>query len=159
MKIQGHGATVQAYAATAPISAKSTARTSGLDEPRRSSAQGNAPAEAIDFSNMTKSEMKKVAQHLYETGKIDLTQLGMIQMAGPLGKAGPNGEFIPFTQAEREQIENTPTNYLNLVQGAIGGIESRHQANDPTSGYADWKHILSVLQAPQDAMPSVDVTA
>jgi hypothetical protein len=104
---------------------------------------------------MSRNEMKKVAQHLWEEGKIDLTQLGMIQMAGPLGKAGPNGEFIPFTESERAQIDNMPTDYPKLVKGAMEFIKK----SDPKSGYENWKQILSVLEGPQTALPKVDVNA
>ena len=156
MKIQSGG--VQAYAATN----FTPARAVKVSTPEMAS-DNNSPASTessgVDFSNMTRNEMKKVAQHLWEEGKIDLTQLGMIQMAGPLGKAGPNGEFIPFTETERAQIDNMPIDYPKIVKGAMAFIENRHEELDPKSGYANWKQILSVLEGPQTALPKVDANA
>jgi hypothetical protein len=159
MKIQGWGAVAQPYTANGPNLTKQVSRS--LEPANRSteSTQDRASVRAIDFSSMTQNDMQGVAQHLYETGEIDLTQMGMLQLAGPLGKCGPSGEFIPFTSGERAQIANTPTNYIKLVQGAVEGIESRGGAADPKSGYADWKHILSVIEKTHDALPSVDAKA
>lgn len=156
MKIHSGG--VQAYAATNFNSARA-ANVSTPEKIADNNTQEATESGGVDFSNMTKNEMKKVAQHLWEEGKIDLTQLGMIQMAGPLGKAGPNGEFIPFTETERAQIDNMPTDYPKLIKGAMEFIENRHEELDPKSGYANWKQILSVLEGPQTALPKVDVNA
>lgn len=156
MKIQGGG--VQAYSATNFTSARAN-KISTPDKTPENYSEANTVSSGVDFSNITKNEMKKVAQHLWEEGKIDLTQLGMIQMSGPLGKAGPNGEFIPFTEKERAQIDNMPTDYLKLVKGTMEFIESRHEELDPKSGYASWKQILSVLVGPQTALPMVDANA
>jgi hypothetical protein len=155
MKIQGAG--VQAYGATNFTSARA-AKHSMPEEVSEISSPGSTASSAVDFSSMTRNEMKKVAQHLWEEGKIDLTQLGMIQMAGPLGKAGPDGGFVPFTETERARIDSVPIDYPKLVKGAMEFIESRHEELDPRSGYANWKHILSVLEAPQTALPKLDLT-
>jgi hypothetical protein len=112
-----------------------------------------------DFSQMSRSQMQGVAQGLYKSGQIDLTQLFMLQQAGPIGKVGPNGEFVPFTAAERADIDSRPVNYLDLVQGAIAGIESQGGATDPKSGYNDWKHILATLRANQGSVSGVDISA
>jgi len=82
----------------------------------------------------------------------------MLQQAGPIGKVGPNGEFAPFT-TERADIDSRPANYLQRVQGAIAGIESRGAATDPKSGYNDWKHILATLRANQGSVSGVDISA
>jgi hypothetical protein len=112
-----------------------------------------------DFSQMSRSQMQGVAQGLYKSGQIDLAQLGMLQQAGPIGKVGPNGEFVPFTAAERADIDSRPVNYLHLLQGAIAGIESRGEATDPRSGCNDWKHILAALRANQGSVSGVDISA
>lgn len=156
MKIQGGG--VQAYSAANFISARA-AKISTSETKSGNYSTANTANSGIDFSKITRSEMKKAAHHLWEEGKIDLTQLGMIQMSGPIGRAGPNGEFIPFTEKERAQIDNMPTDYLKLVKGAMEFIESRHEELDPKSGYASWKQILSVLAGPQTAFPKVDANA
>ena len=156
MKIQSGG--VQAYAATNFTSARA-ARFSTPEIASDKNSPANSESSRVDFSNMTRHEMKKAAQHLWEEGKIDLTQLGMIQMAGPLGKAGPNGEFIPFTETERAQIDNMPTDYPKLVKGAMAFIENRHEELDPKSGYSSWQKILSVMEGPQTALPKVDANA
>ena len=83
----------------------------------------------------------------------------MLQQAGPIGKVGPNGEFAPFTATERADIDSRPANYLQRVQGAIAGIESRGAATDPKSGYNDWKHILATLRANQGSVSGVDISA
>jgi hypothetical protein len=113
----------------------------------------------FDFSQMSRSQMQGVAQGLYKSGQIDLTQLFMLQQAGPIGKVGPNGAFVPFTAAERADIDRSPVNYLDVVQGAIAGIESRGGATDPKSGYNDWQHILATLRANQGSVSGVDISA
>lgn len=156
MKIQSGG--VQAYAATNFTSARA-ARFSTPEIASDKNSPANSESSRVDFSNMTRHEMKKAAQHLWEEGKIDLTQLGMIQMAGPLGKAGPIGEFIPFTETERAQIDNMPIDYPKIVKGAMAFIENRHEELDPKSGYSSWQKILSVMEGPQTALPKVDANA
>ena len=156
MKIQSGG--VQAYAATNFTSARA-ARFSTPEIASDKNSPASTESSGVDFSNMTRHEMKKAAQHLWEEGKIDLTQLGMIQMAGPLGKAGPNGEFIPFTETERAQIDNMPIDYPKIVKGAMAFIENRHEELDPKSGYSSWQKILSVMEGPQTALPKVDANA
>ncbi len=112
-----------------------------------------------DFTSMTKSQMVGLSRQLQDAGALDLTQAGMLQMAGPLGKVGPNGEFVPFTAAERDALGNQPMNYLQTARDAIAGIESRGEAANPKSGYADWKKILGVLQSRQATPPRVDIKA
>ena len=126
-----------------------------------SAARDNAAGgvTTYDFSQMSRSQMQGVAQNLYQSGQIDLSQLFKLQHAGPIGKVGPNGELVPFTAAERAEIDSRPVNYQDLVQGAIAGIESRGGASDPKSGYNDWKHILAVLNANQGSVSGVDISA
>ena len=69
-------------------------------------------AQRTDFTHMTGNQMQSAATELYEAGTIDLTQLSMLHMAGPLGKVGPNGEFVLFTPAERDNIRNQSVDYL-----------------------------------------------
>lgn len=112
-----------------------------------------------DFTSMTRNQMVGLSRQLQDAGALDLTQAGMLQMAGPLGKVGPNGEFVPFTAAEREAVGNQPMNYIQTAQDAIAGIESRGEATNPKSGYADWKQILAVLQSRQGTPSGVDIRA
>lgn len=156
MKIQGAG--VQVHEVINFTSARS-ARAWAPQKASESYSKVDAQAVEYDFSNMSRNEMKRTAQHLWEEGKIDLSQLGMIQMAGPLGKVGSSGEFVPFTEEERAQIDDVPIDYLALVKGAMDFIESRHEELDSKSGYANWRHILSVMEGPQTALPKVDVSA
>ncbi|HEU0124266.1 MAG TPA: hypothetical protein VFQ91_27290 [Bryobacteraceae bacterium] len=102
-----------------------------------------------DFTKMTRAEMKDVAKKLFDSGVIDLTQLGMLQMAGPIGKLGPNGQFISFTEAEQKAIDSQPMNYFRVAGDAMRFIESQGKQYDSTSGYANWQHILSVLRERQ----------
>jgi hypothetical protein len=126
---------------------------------RTNSAPAPASVGQTDFTNMTASQMEGAAKKLYESGDIDLTQLGMLEMAGPLGKVGANGEFVPFTAEERQRIRNLPVDYIRLAKDAIAGIESRGQAADPTSGYKDWKQILGVLRTHQGVASGIDIRA
>ncbi|MEE3626790.1 hypothetical protein UCD39_22900 [Nitrospirillum sp. BR 11752] len=103
-------------------------------------------SKAVDYHHMTRKQMIAASKELAKAGKIDLTEMGMLQMAGPIGKVGPNGEFVPFTAAERAQIDNRPVDYVDTAQQAIRGLESQGRSSDPTSGYQGWKHILLALQ-------------
>ncbi|WP_204311519.1 hypothetical protein, partial [Stenotrophomonas maltophilia] len=73
---------------------------------------------SYDFTNMTKNQMVEASGQLQSGGVIDLSQAGMLQMAGPLGKVGPNGEFVPFTAAEREALGRQPMNYIQTAREA-----------------------------------------
>ncbi len=107
----------------------------------------SASGAGYDFTNMTPREMHGVAQKLYDSGEIDLTQLLMLQTAGvPLGKLGSRGEFVPLSEAEKASYESTPRNYLEIVSGAMQFLEERGSTSDPTSGYDQWKGILAALQ-------------
>jgi hypothetical protein len=111
-----------------------------------------------DFTSMTANQMKSIAKGLFDTGKIGLTQLFQLENAGiPLGKAGPNGEFVPYSPDERESFRNTPMNYMDIIKDAIAGIESQGKAADLTSGYQNWKDLLGVLQDNQGSVSGVDV--
>ena len=103
--------------------------------------------ESPDFTQMTPREMKDVAKKLFDDGKIDLTQLFMLQTAGmPLGRLGDNGEFIPLTNDETNAFQNQPVNYFQVAQDAMEYIEYTGKEHDPTSGYANWKGIVKALK-------------
>lgn len=104
-----------------------------------------AKSESVSFSNMTRSQMRTMAQDLYQSGKLDFDSMTNLTMMGPLGKAGPNGEFIEFTPAERQAIDNKPMNYHEEVQSRIARIQSDGRQFDPTSGYQTWLKIQSFL--------------
>lgn len=111
-----------------------------------------------DFTSMTAHQMKSVAKGLFDTGKIGLTQLFQLENAGlPLGKAGPNGEFVPYSPDERESFRNTPMNYMDIIKDVLAGIEGQGKAADLTSGYQNWKDLLGVLQDNQGSVSGVDV--
>ena len=99
-------------------------------------------------TNISRAGMNAVSNDLWTAGKIDLQELGMLQLAGPLGKVGPNGEFIPFTAAERAELDRQPVDYVSVAERAIAEIDYRHAAGDARSGYEKWKHILETLQRP-----------
>lgn len=152
--VQIRGSGNAAAAGTAAATAASATATPAVAD--AGTATGTT---TYDFTHMSRNEMKDAASALYASGQIDSKQLLMLQMAGPLGKVGPNGEFVPFTDAERAQIDSQPVNYLDLVQGALAGIESRGQTADPTSGYSDWQQILAALQSNQGGVSGVDIRA
>jgi hypothetical protein len=84
---------------------------------------------------------------LYDAGKIDLSELFMLQTAGmPLGKAGPNGEFLALSEAEKASFNAQPVNYIQTFKDGIDHLEQTGYANDPKSGHARMKHVLEVLQ-------------
>jgi hypothetical protein len=117
---------------------------------RETTAQEPASAaadEVLDLSNMTPNQMQGIAKDLWKSGKIDLTQLLMLQTAGmPLGRVGPQGEFIHLTEAERESFGSQPVNYPQIVQNALDYLEQSGRAADPTSGYKSWQGIQSALE-------------
>lgn len=114
---------------------------------------------SYDFTNMTRSEMKGFSDKLYKSGAISFDEMTVLQLSGPLGKVGPNGEFVPFTAAERQQVDNQPMNYLKTADDAISGIESRGGASDPKSGYQTWLSVRSLLQGWQGQTSAVNITA
>lgn len=102
---------------------------------------------AYDFTHMTPAQMQGVAQDLFKSGKIDITQLFMLQNAGvPLGKAGQNGEFIPLSADEKSRYGNTPVNYVQTAKDALAFLDQSGYGADPKSGYTEWKSILATLQ-------------
>lgn len=103
------------------------------------------PSSLYDFTRMSRNEMRTVARSLWNAEVLTLDQLGMLEMSGPLGKVGPAGEFVPFTDGERAVIDRQPRDHLSMVRGAIDFIEQQGRAADPTSGYANWQEILRVL--------------
>ncbi len=109
--------------------------------------EASASGDGCDFTHMTPSEMQGVAQDLYDSDDIDLTQLLMLQTAGlPLGKLGENGELIPLSDAEKAKASSTPRNYLDIAQNAMKFLEDQGAAADPKSGYDQWKGIYAALQ-------------
>lgn len=100
-----------------------------------------------DFANMTPNQMHDAAQDLYKSGKIDLTQLLMLQTAGvPIGRQGANGEFVPLSESEKASYSSKPMDYVQAARDAIKFLEQAGLASDPKSGAEQWKGILAALQ-------------
>jgi hypothetical protein len=115
---------------------------------------------APDFTDITPNEMRDAATRLFQSGKIDFTELFMLQHAGvPLGKAGLYGEFVPLTAAEKESVGNTPLNYAQLAKNAIAALERQGETLDPKSGYKQWRNILGVLTSSQSPAGSTEFLA
>ncbi len=111
-----------------------------------------------DFTRMTANQMKSVAKALFDTGKIGLTQLSQLENVGiPLGKAGPNGEFVALSPEDRESFRNTPMNYMDVIKDMIADIERQGKAADVASSYQSWKDLLGVLQDNQGIVSGIDV--
>ncbi|MBI1202893.1 MAG: hypothetical protein GC182_10310 [Rhodopseudomonas sp.] len=109
---------------------------------------------------MTPNQMKSVAATLAGSGKLDLNQLLELQTVGmPLGKVGPDGQFMPLTDAERTQFANTPVNYIEKLQGAVDYLKQTGGAANSKSGYADWTGLLTTLQSLQGTPSGVNITA
>ncbi len=98
-----------------------------------------------DFSHMTPKQMRAISKDMHQHGDIDLDAMISLQAIGPLGKAGANGEFIPFTSEEREQIDNTPINYRQTVADQRDNIERMGRTLDPTSAYSMWVKLDQLL--------------
>jgi len=144
MQIQGATLPKALLSPYSPSSSEfaSAAQAATSPEPARS-----APAEVLDLTNMTPNQMQGIAKDLWKSGKIDLTQLLMLQTAGmPLGKVGPNGEFVQLTEADREAFGSQPVNYFKITQGAMDYLQQSGRANDPTSGYKNWQGIQAALE-------------
>ncbi|WP_253907339.1 hypothetical protein [Herbaspirillum rubrisubalbicans] len=110
-----------------------------------SAASGTTSANR-NISSMTPAEMRSFAKELYNAGKIDLEAMISLTLVGPIGKAGPHGEFIPFSESERQAIDNTPVNYHQIAATYIARIESDGRQLDPTSGYQKWRAIQTALK-------------
>jgi hypothetical protein len=156
------GPEISSYFAQVSISAKPDAVRTGVEPQQPEKAGQAAPADAIqtyDFTNMTPNQMKDAAQKLYDTGQIDLQQLGNLTLGPVVGKVGANGEFALLTQQEREAVNNTPIDYIKLVGHQLSSIERDGRVSDPTSGYGNWKELLSVLKDHQGRVSGFDFLA
>jgi|GEM_PF-5214184 len=141
--------------------ARQKSRPVRADNPAAATPEKSSSGDGIrtyDFTSMTSHQMKSVAKALFDTGKIGLTQLFQLENAGiPLGKAGPNGEFVPLSSEERESFRNTPMNYMDIIKDVIAAIERQGKAADTTSGYQGWKELLGVLEDNQGTVSGIDV--
>ena len=151
MRIQGGNDSIFALLAARQSSGATSAKTpeqaAGVVAAASDVAVATPEDNSPDFTQMTPREMKDFAKQLFDAGEIDLTQLFMLQTAGvPLGKLGANGEFVPLSNDETNAFQNQPVNYFEVAQGAMEYIEQSGKANDPTSGYANWKGIVEALQ-------------
>lgn len=156
MQISGLNALYQAAAARRTANtAQAPASQSGTDK----ASDAGEGVSSYDFTNMTRNEMKDFTQKLYKSGQMSFDELSILQLAGPLGKVGANGEFVPFTDAERAQIDKQPMDYMRMANDAISGIESRGAASDPKSGYQTWQSVRSLLQSWQGQASAVNLTA
>lgn len=124
-----------------------------------SSSSNSSGVKTYDFTSMSRAQMRSVSDTLYKSGQITFDQMTDLQMAGPLGKAGPNGEFIPFTAEERAAVDQEPMNYQQIANNAVSNIESSGRQTDPTSGYQDWIKIRSLLQNLQGSVSGINVSA
>lgn len=114
---------------------------------RQPAAPAAGSTKTDDVTAMTPNRMQAVAQDLFESGRIDFTQLFMLESAGiPFGKQGSDGEFIPLSEAEKDSYRTRPMNYIQISRNAMQYLKSSDQASDPTSGYAAWSGILAALQ-------------
>lgn len=123
-----------------------------------SAAGANKGTGRVDFSHMSRNQMQTVANQMYEQGAINVDQLTSITLAGPIGWAGPNGEFIPFTSSERAAIDAQPMDYTKMVSDVISGIESRGATTDPQSGYQNWVHLRTAMLQWQGRTSSADIS-
>lgn len=120
------------------------------NKPAKDSSAASASSSAVagrNVSSMTPAQMRSFAKEMLNEGKIDQEAFLSLTLVGPTGKVGPNGEFIPFTESEREVIDNTPVNYHQIASTFIARIESDGRQMDATSGYQKWKGIQEALNS------------
>jgi tryptophanyl-tRNA synthetase len=133
-----------------PVATTENSTTVNISQAARNllaSTQLSNNSRTYNFTNMTSSQMQGATQDLFKSGKIDFTQLFMLQNAGvPIGRQGAHGEFIELSAAEKASFSHTPMNYVQLSKGAISVLEKTGYATDPKSGYEQWKGILTTLQ-------------
>ncbi|TCS09132.1 hypothetical protein [Rhizobium sp. BK418] len=121
-----------------------------FDQPIDADSSAYEEGGSYDFTHMTPAEMRDLTGDLYDSGDLDLAQVLQLQLSGvPLGKVGPNGSLIPFSDAEKSAYDNSSQDFLGIASNAMDDIESQGRAGDPTSGYQSWQGILSVLNSLQ----------
>lgn len=130
------------------------------------SAAGTAPTASgsgvtnYNFTNITPAQLDSVTQKLVQSGQLTLGQAALLQISSePLGLVGPQGQFVPFTAAQKATLDNTPINALQVVQNQVSWLQQTGAANDPQYNYKDWTGILSTLQSLQGTPESVNTVA
>lgn len=161
MQINGSGvaALYQTMAARQSASDKTQSGTQSASGSTSTTSSSSTGVSTADFSHMSRNQMQKVAKQMYDSGAISADEMFSVTLMGPIGKAGPNGEFIPFTESERAAIDNEPMDYNQMISDAISGIESQGRAADPTSGYQNYLNLRSALQQWQGRTSGINVTA
>lgn len=112
---------------------------------------------SMDFGRMSRNQMQTVAKQMYESGAINADQMWSLTLMGPMGNAGPNGEFQPLSGSERAAADNQPMDYNKMISDALTGSQGR--ASDPTSGYQNFLQLQTAMQAWQGRPLSVNITA
>lgn len=117
------------------------------------------PSTTADYRRMTPAQMKGEAKALYDGGRIDLTQLHLLQTVGvPIGKA-VDGGFQPLSPQERSTYENQPIDFVARIESHLRFLEERGGVADPTSGYGSWSSLLSVLRTGGSPTGRIDIRA
>jgi hypothetical protein len=98
---------------------------------------------------------RSLACFLLETGKTSPDTTA----SEPLGLVGPQGQFVPFTAAQKATLDNTPINAIQIAKDQISELQQTGEANDPEFAYKDWTGILSTLQSLQGTPESVNIVA
>jgi len=113
-----------------------------------------------DFTNITPAQLDSDTQKLVQSGQLTLGQAALLQISSePLGLVGPQGQFVPFTAAQKATLDNTPINALQMVQNQVSELQQTGETNDPGSNYKEWTGILSTLQSLQGTPESVNTVA
>jgi hypothetical protein len=113
-----------------------------------------------DFTNITPAQLSSVTQKLVQSGQLSLGQEALLQLSSePLGLVGPQGQFVPFTAAQKATLDNTPINAIQIAKDQISELQQTGEANDPEFAYKDWTGILSTLQSLQGTPESVNIVA
>jgi len=161
MRIDGSTASYSAFSSqkkSASTGSDFAASLDDFDQPiGEDTSEGDGEGGSYDFSHMTPAEMRDLSGDLYNSGDLDLAQILQLQLSGaPLGKVGPNGTLIPFSDEEKSAYDSTSRDFIGVANDAMDQIESQGRAGDPTSGYQSWQSILSVLSGLQGSARTED---
>lgn len=71
----------------------------------------------VDFTHMSQDELQGAAQQLFDEGEISGFDMAVFQRFGRVvGKAGPGGEFLDLSPAERALADSTPKNFSAMLR-------------------------------------------
>lgn len=154
-QISAAGFASQAYAAQLQPAGRAVAESGAgriaslMDTDRRDTSRG------IDFTQATPQQMQAAAAQLFSSGRINLTELGLLQQLGlPPTATDETGARLAPDEAARAQHMTTPQDFRAAIADRIAAVQ---QGGKLTPTYGNWLHLQSVLQG--SATPATDYRA